>query len=941
MKLRILRRTKMAEDMRPLSMDDYTDTEFTGQKRKPLIEKLAGGPYGGRKGAPLVKNMAALVGKGLFKLIGDDDGIMDAYNISREVAENLEFKDEDATEDTLRHILLGGLVESKIGQVTISKREGNDPESKIDHNNNLYGKALREKYPDRQEFINAAIATAISVGENNSENVEKLKDISPQLSYGSKGFTGPMPLMSGEKVPTRPDNIVEPDPMKSTDDYTVTQKKGGALMAQQGMMPMRAATSAPTGGGPKNAQGAKQNTTVPKPVGRPTKPPASSDPRDIAIAEVEGELAKEKALGAPTPTQAKKGTVKIDEELKKGTKPEESTGMAVMIGLGAPDMDYQDAAEGDPPPGATKEEVADDQMVLMSEGELVVPANVVRFHGLATYEGMRREALAGLQDMESDGQISYIEPEKTKKTYQGGIMRAQAGGMPIAQAASSAYGTDYATLGGTYPGANFPIYGGPAIGMPGFPYQGYNPQPTPTYQFNPYVMPKVVAPNIGHYLPEDQRLPWMSPDELPTGPIPGPGPTPTPTPTPTPDPIPTPDLDPIPTPKLLSESAVDYITGGEGQDELSSAAKALKDAETQRDIDKMHEEGFDEKFEPYPEFTGDFSEGMKTLKGLASPETWSDAGKKIQDDVQASLRKQFGPATPLGDPFTNKTNVQDYPFANFPAAFRESIINPQKAAIRSGRYNPSKLDIAAATLGDDATDADIANYAANLTDAKAKSLGWDPKKTMSLVTGTDAQGDPIVKEFGQYQGQSMADIIAANKTYTPAGTYTRAEKSKRRGEANAKRAQDSGFASQGIKGISQEELNAQNNINKALNDGQYNPNGLMGVEQYADFKKTGLGMQEFFKLSRAEQSFYAAARTGDTVESWVIDSMKEGTTAAFDAMNAANDSNVLKDDKYKIQAAKQYKPANAKTDDYEVNVMQYWQSEEGKKKAKELGVDVG
>ena len=42
-----------------------------------------------------------------------------------------------------------------------------------------------------------------------------------------------------------------------------------------------------------------------------------------------------------------------------------------------------------------KRRVADDQLVLLSEGELVVPANVVRYHGLGTYEGMRREALMG------------------------------------------------------------------------------------------------------------------------------------------------------------------------------------------------------------------------------------------------------------------------------------------------------------------------------------------------------------------------------------------------------------------------------------------------------------------------------------------------------------------------------------------------------------------
>ena len=74
------------------------------------------------------------------------------------------------------------------------------------------------------------------------------------------------------------------------------------------------------------------------------------------------------------------------------------------------------------PPGATAEEVADDQLVLLSEGELVVPANVVRFHGLAQYEKMRKSALAGLDEMQANGQIvstqenpmpeGLVEPKK-------------------------------------------------------------------------------------------------------------------------------------------------------------------------------------------------------------------------------------------------------------------------------------------------------------------------------------------------------------------------------------------------------------------------------------------------------------------------------------------------------------------------------------------------
>jgi len=63
------------------------------------------------------------------------------------------------------------------------------------------------------------------------------------------------------------------------------------------------------------------------------------------------------------------------------------------------------------PPGATAEEVADDQLVLLSEGELVVPANVVRYHGLAQYEKMRTAALQGLDEMDKAGQL--VSPQET------------------------------------------------------------------------------------------------------------------------------------------------------------------------------------------------------------------------------------------------------------------------------------------------------------------------------------------------------------------------------------------------------------------------------------------------------------------------------------------------------------------------------------------------
>ena len=70
-------------------------------------------------------------------------------------------------------------------------------------------------------------------------------------------------------------------------------------------------------------------------------------------------------------------------------------------------------------PGATSDEVKDDQQVLLSEGELVVPANVVRYHGLGMYENLRREALQGLGEMEAAGQVDYVNDDV--KTAQAGM----------------------------------------------------------------------------------------------------------------------------------------------------------------------------------------------------------------------------------------------------------------------------------------------------------------------------------------------------------------------------------------------------------------------------------------------------------------------------------------------------------------------------------------
>jgi Ni/Co efflux regulator RcnB len=146
---------------------------------------------------------------------------------------------------------------------------------------------------------------------------------------------------------------------------------------------------------------------------------------------------------------------------------------------------------------------------MMSEGELVVPANVVRYHGLGTYENMRQEALAGLEMMEDAGQIEYVGDEKTSKTNDGGLLKAQTGVTPLGTAPTAA-SAQFAGLAAS--DASKFSYTPLRLnqGIPMYDAQGniigYQPntQPTPTrttglgaiFTGDPT---SVVAPNVGDY----------------------------------------------------------------------------------------------------------------------------------------------------------------------------------------------------------------------------------------------------------------------------------------------------------------------------------------------------------------------------------------------------------------------------------------------------------
>ena len=67
--------------------------------------------------------------------------------------------------------------------------------------------------------------------------------------------------------------------------------------------------------------------------------------------------------------------------------------------------------KNDPPVGSTPSEVADDIPAMISEGEFVIPADVVRYVGLDKIRAMMQEAKHGLACMEDEGLIVDVDED--------------------------------------------------------------------------------------------------------------------------------------------------------------------------------------------------------------------------------------------------------------------------------------------------------------------------------------------------------------------------------------------------------------------------------------------------------------------------------------------------------------------------------------------------
>ena len=92
------------------------------------------------------------------------------------------------------------------------------------------------------------------------------------------------------------------------------------------------------------------------------------------------------------------GGVAMDEQMKAVFKSRRG------YALGG-DVEIDPVSGNEVPPGSLPEEVRDDIPAMLSEGEYVVPADVLRFYGVKFFEDLRTQAKIGLAEMEANGRI--------------------------------------------------------------------------------------------------------------------------------------------------------------------------------------------------------------------------------------------------------------------------------------------------------------------------------------------------------------------------------------------------------------------------------------------------------------------------------------------------------------------------------------------------------
>jgi hypothetical protein len=105
---------------------------------------------------------------------------------------------------------------------------------------------------------------------------------------------------------------------------------------------------------------------------------------------------------------AKERSESLLSNTKQYSKGGEVTQMDKMMeegGLATDGMDIDPISGNDIPVGSNAVDVRDDVDAKLSEGEYVVPADVVKYFGVSYFEKLRNKAKEGLEEMQEDGRV--------------------------------------------------------------------------------------------------------------------------------------------------------------------------------------------------------------------------------------------------------------------------------------------------------------------------------------------------------------------------------------------------------------------------------------------------------------------------------------------------------------------------------------------------------
>jgi hypothetical protein len=194
--------------------------EESEQQEKPQARQVAEGGFIGMRDGGITEGRRLpdpnKFDQNIADFLGVFDDAEDARINSRLYTDTYKPKDDDKTEDMVRHILGSGyMADNMLGSFGFDYKEeayrplgklydkaykfatGKDrfvpeydktirKESSIDLNNNKYGRLLREKYPDKKEFTKQVflIGSSMAKGEDPSKFV--IDGLQPQLSLGSQ-----------------------------------------------------------------------------------------------------------------------------------------------------------------------------------------------------------------------------------------------------------------------------------------------------------------------------------------------------------------------------------------------------------------------------------------------------------------------------------------------------------------------------------------------------------------------------------------------------------------------------------------------------------------------------------------------------------------------------------------------------------------------------------